>query len=93
MASRRWEVLPAAVATEMDDATMVILNLNTKRYFTLNRTAAFVWKGLAAGQSDEEILTAMVEKYDADRTVLRSGFDAIVKHFTEAGLVHEGPQA
>ncbi len=93
MAGRRWEVLPAAVATEMDDATMVILNLNSKRYFTLNRTAAFVWKSLAAGHSDEEIVTAMVEKYDAAREDLQSGFDAIVKHFAEAGLVNEGTRA
>ena len=34
------------VMTELDDATGVLLNLDTKIYFTLNATGVFVWKAM-----------------------------------------------
>lgn len=40
---------PQVLFTELDDGTGVLLNLDTKFYYSLNRTAAFVWKTIASG--------------------------------------------
>ena len=40
---------PQVVLTEMRDGTAVLLNLDTKFYFTLNASGVFVWKLIAAG--------------------------------------------
>ncbi len=40
---------PQVVLTEMRDGTAVLLNLDTKFYFTLNASGVFVWKLIAVG--------------------------------------------
>ena len=62
---------PQVLFTELDDGTGVLLHLDTKFYFTLNRTAVFVWKALGsrAGESRralaEEITRAFRVELDA----------------------------
>lgn len=40
---------PDVLLTEMQDGTGILLDLNSKFYFTLNRSALLVWKALASG--------------------------------------------
>ncbi len=52
------------VYTEFDGNEAVIVDLNTKRYYTLNETAMLVWRGLERGQTTAEIAREMSEAYD-----------------------------
>ena len=52
------------VYTEFDGNEAVLVDLNTKRYYTLNETAMLVWRGLESGKSTSEIVQEMCERYD-----------------------------
>ena len=64
------------VYTEFDGREAVLVDLNTKRYYTLNETAMIVWRGLERGQSTAEIAREICERYDvsvehAERSIER----------------------
>jgi hypothetical protein len=46
-AAEKYRARASAVFTELDDGTAVVLDLDTKLYYTLNSTGAHVWKQLA----------------------------------------------
>lgn len=52
------------VYTEFDGREAVLVDLNTKRYYTLNETAMLVWRGLERGQTKDEIANQICERYD-----------------------------
>ena len=45
-------------------AKLAHVDLNTKRYYTLNETAMLIWRGLERGQTMDEIASAICERYD-----------------------------
>jgi hypothetical protein len=54
------------VYTEFDGREAVLVDLNTKRYYTLNETAMLVWRGLERGQTRGEIARQICERYEVD---------------------------
>ncbi len=52
------------VYTEFDGREAVLVDLNTKRYYTLNETAMLIWRGLERGQTKEELVRELTEHYD-----------------------------
>lgn len=42
----RFEVSPDVVATDFEGKDAVVLNLATKKYYTLNETATAIWSGI-----------------------------------------------
>jgi hypothetical protein len=52
------------VYTEFDGREAVLVDLNTKRYYTLNETAMIVWRGLERGQTTADIAHEITERYD-----------------------------
>jgi hypothetical protein len=55
------------VFTDFDDGEGILVDLNTKRYFRLNETAALIWRGLEQKKSQEEIAGAMEGAYEVTR--------------------------
>ena len=52
------------VFTEFEGDEGVLVDLNSKRYYTLNETATLVWRGLEKGLSKAEIVSQMTDAYD-----------------------------
>ncbi|MBC7933341.1 MAG: PqqD family protein [Rubrivivax sp.] len=52
------------VFTEFEGDEGVLVDLNSKRYYTLNETATLVWRALEQGLSKEEIVNRMTDAYD-----------------------------
>lgn len=77
---------PSVVATDVEDS-MVLLHLDTKRYFTLNSTGAFIWKHLAQGKTETEIVSALAEAYDADTERLVAGARRLLDQLEKAALI------
>lgn len=44
--SARFEVSPDVVATDFKGKDAVVLNLATKKYYTLNESATAIWSGI-----------------------------------------------
>jgi hypothetical protein len=52
------------VFTEFDDTEGVLVDLNSKRYYTLNETAMIIWRGLEGKRTREEIIRDITDVYD-----------------------------
>jgi hypothetical protein len=69
----RYAVSPDAACAPVDDGA-VLLNMRTKRYYSLNETGAAVWRFLEDDMDVEGVVARLVELYDvgeaeAGRTV------------------------
>ena len=52
------------VFTDFEGGEGVLVDLNTKRYYTLNETAALIWRALEQGLGAEEIVRQLTDAYD-----------------------------
>ncbi len=58
---------------------VVVLDLNSSAYYSLNEVGAFVWERLGQGQSLRDIATALCEDYDVEEKQARKDVDAVVQ--------------
>lgn len=77
---------PSVVCTEVEDS-MVLLHLDTKRYFTLNTTGVSIWRGLSAGKSEDEIVASLATEYDAEQDQLLNSTRQLLDKLEQAGLI------
>ena len=52
------------VYTEFDGREAVLVDLNTKRYYTLNETAMLIWRALESGRTKAEIVLELTASYE-----------------------------
>ena len=82
------KVPPFVIATNIDDS-VIILNLNTKRYYILNSTAGVIWRGIAGGKTASEIVGFMAVEYDAPRERISASVARIFDALKKAQLIQE----
>lgn len=54
-----------------------------------NETGAYVFELLQKETTEEAIVEAMCERYEADRAVIERDVANIIQHMREAGFLHE----
>lgn len=69
------------------DGEAVLLDLETKRYYRLNATAARIWKGLEQALAPDQIAAALVQEFAVDPTVARTELDRELGDLRANGLV------
>jgi hypothetical protein len=74
------------VATEIEDS-VVVLNLNTKRYYILNATAGAIWRGIVEGKTESEIVDLMVLEYDATMERISASVSRMLDALEKANLI------
>src|SRR5262245_23167270 len=89
----RYRIGRNAVFAELGDGTGVVLDLESKAYFTLNTTGVFVWKALAVEPSRlDELVNRLCGEFEvqaeralADVTELlrQLGAEALVERLAE----------
>ena len=52
------------IFSDLEDGEGVLVDLNAKRYYTLNETAIFVWRLLEKKLSAEEIVRELADSYE-----------------------------
>ena len=52
------------IFTDFEGGEGVLVDLNTKRYYTLNETAALIWRALEQGLGADEIVRQLTDSYD-----------------------------
>ena len=68
-----------------DDA--VLLDLNSKRYYRLNETAAAAYRALEAGEGRDGAIRALVAGFEVSETDAASAVDALLADLSARGLV------
>ncbi len=86
--AQRVQPHPQVVDTVLDGEETVLLQLESKTYYSLNVTGTRIWQGLKAGRSLQEISHHLqagfaVEGARADRSVL-----TLVQELLQHQLVH-----
>jgi hypothetical protein len=66
------------VFTEFDDTEGVLVDLNSKRYYTLNETAMIIWRGLERKRTREEIIRDITDAYDVTPEHAAQSLDKLV---------------
>lgn len=78
-----------ALLTELGDGTGVLLDLDSKFYFTLNETAIFVWKQLGdrGGLTRAELAERLSRHFDVDRARAASDLEPVLELLASERLV------
>jgi len=56
----------SSVYTPLDNGETIVLNLNTKNYFSLNESGSFVWELIQEGLSLDQMTIRLTEFYEVD---------------------------
>ena len=81
-----WRTDPEVIAQPMGHEVM-LLHLRTNRFYGLNRTAARLWEGLAAGESRQEICGRLTAEFSVDPADVDREVDTMLASLLEQGLV------
>lgn len=86
-------IVPDRVVAAPVPEGVAILNTQTNRYYTLNSVGEFIWRGLCAGQSGEDIISGLAETYDVGLDRARSDLSSLLSKLEDAGLITESHES
>lgn len=81
-----YKVSASALVATLDDGS-VVLDLRTKRYYSLNETAALVWSMLEGDHRMEDILRRLCETYAVSDEEARRSLDTLLAELEAQELV------
>lgn len=89
----RFEKTRDVVATEFEGGRdAVLLNLATKKYYTLNETAAAIWSGIEETLEVRALVELVTARYDVAPEKARSSVLQTLLHLQEQDLVRPCPE-
>ena len=88
---KRYSVSPDAAAAAVDDGT-VVLNMRTKRYYSLNETGATVWRMLEDDADVATIVRTLVATYDVDEATAVQTIDTLLRELVSEALIAPVPE-
>jgi hypothetical protein len=83
---RKATVAPFVISAEFEDS-IVVVNLNSKRYYILNDTAGYIWRGITQGKAESEIVELMFLEYDATKDRIAASVSRLFEAFKGAELI------
>jgi hypothetical protein len=82
----RFVVSPDATCASVEDGA-VVLNMRTKRYYSLNETGAAIWRLLEEGAAFEAITRRLVELFAVERKVAEDAVTRLLQDLTAESLI------
>lgn len=86
---RKLVVSPDAAAAEVEGGA-VILNMSTKRYYSLNRSGVAIWSLLEKGEAPERIVDAIAARYAISVETARGAVGRLIEELRAESLLIEG---
>jgi len=71
------------------DGDVVILDITSGRYFSINDVGALVWDRLEVDTDRDTLVSAVTTTFDVDSKIAEQDIDALLEQLTEAGLISE----
>jgi hypothetical protein len=69
------------------DGEIVALDTEASKYLAGNRTAGALWPRLAAGATRDELLEALLARFDVDAETASRDLDTFLRSLEERGLI------
>lgn len=66
---------------------VVILNLATGIYFSLNKVGRRIWSLIAEQAGSDEVVSKVAQEFEADTSRIQDDFDSLVRELEAEGLV------
>lgn len=82
----RYVVSGDAACAAVEDGA-VVLNMRTKRYYSLNETGAAIWRLLEDEVPVPDIVTHLVQHYDVDHVAADRAVAGLLQDLTSEALV------
>lgn len=82
----QYRSIPEALVATLSDGA-VLLNLQTKRYFSLNETGTRIWELVQQTADEETIVTTMLREYEVEESLARIEVRRILDELIEAQLI------
>jgi hypothetical protein len=75
------------VFSDLDGGEGVLVDLNAKRYYTLNETAIFVWRRLEKKLPAEEIVRELADNYDVTPERAAASVSQLLNELSQRNLL------
>jgi hypothetical protein len=85
--SMRWKINKPQVVHEVFEDEVVIVNLDNGNYYSLNQTGAEIWGWVENGASGEEIVAAVLQRYEGNQEDVQQAVSAVIEEFQREELV------
>ncbi len=74
------------VSTDLEGGEGILVDLNSKRYYTLNETGMLIWKALEDGKDREAIIAELTAGYEVDAEHAAASVDRLLEEFLSRNL-------
>ena len=74
---------------EMPDGEAILLNVDTEKYFSLDKISASVLSALINSNNYDEALNTLKTKYEVDQAELKRDVDELIENLIQNGLLEE----
>jgi hypothetical protein len=75
------------VFSQLDETEGVLVDLNAKRYYTLNETAIFVWRLLEKKLPADEIVKQLTDDYEVTNEQATASVNNLLGELTRRNLL------
>ncbi|HEY8186968.1 MAG TPA: PqqD family protein [Pyrinomonadaceae bacterium] len=75
------------IFTDLDGLDGVLVDLNSKKYYQLNETASFIWRGLEKQMPVDHIAAEMTQRYDVKLDHAISSIEIALRRFEAQDLL------
>jgi hypothetical protein len=82
----RYKAIAEALVATLSDGA-VLLNLQTKRYYSLNETGTRIWEMVQQTADEEAIVAALLREYEVEEQMARAEVRRILDELIEAQLI------
>lgn len=83
----RFRVNEPNVVHETIDGEVVIINLDSGTYYSLNKAGADVWEGIAAGAGLDDLFRMVSERYDGDSAAITESVRSLLAELQGEQLI------
>lgn len=83
--------VPGHVLVRVLDGESVLLNLNTERYYGLDRTGTRMWQLVTESPSIDAAYGLLLAEFDVDPELLRSNLSDLLARLIDNGLLEVQP--
>ncbi len=83
---RRYKAIDEALVATLSDGA-VLLNLQTKRYFSLNETGTRIWELVQKIADEDAIVATLLREYEVEEGMARTEVRRILEELIDAQLI------
>ena len=86
----QFQPCSGVVYTQLDDSEAALLDLETKRFYSLNKTGSRIWHLLQEGVCPASIAETLQEEYDVEQKQAMSYVLEFLEELVEQKLIQKG---